>query len=396
MKGFAGLSELRGGWLMELVWATEGLVIAGRPYPNFPILLWDIMESCVPANDFFRHYLLRGAIGSAKSWPSTGRALYDFFSFLQGHELDWRDVDHGEAKSIVAAYRDYCLVECKLAPSTTRQRLLYVCKFYEYAQSQGWVSRLPFRYEERTVKRETGFLAHVNASDGKAMANDVMPRAHRILPKFLSMDEIRALLASVENPHHRMMIRFGLQTGLRREEIATFPLAYVFDPDKTGRRERNIRIHLDPHDGHGMLTKRSKARDIYISRRFLSDLSRYVVQIRGERGTLSQAKHKQLFLNQFGEPFANDGKGIERIIRNIGKKVGIKAHPHMLRHTYATHTLVALQRNRGDVEPLVFVQRQLGHSSIQTTMVYLHLINELADGAVLAYDEELNDNLGAA
>ncbi|MNJ32001.1 Tyrosine recombinase XerD [compost metagenome] len=280
-----------------------------------------------------------------------------------------------------------------MARSTTRQRLHYICKFYEYAQTQGWVIRLPFSYEERTVKRESGFLAHVDASGGKAMANDVMPRAHRTLPKFLSMDEIKALLGAAENPHHRMMILLGLQTGLRREEIATFPLAYIFDPDKTGRRERNIRICLDPLDGHGMLTKGSKARDIYVSRRFLSDLHRYVVQVRGERSSLSPAKCKPLFLNQLGEPFANDGKGIERIVRNIGKKVGIKVHPHKLRHTYATHTLVTLQRNRGDIEPLVFLQRQLGHSSIQTTMMYLHLINELADSAVLAYNDELNDSL---
>ena len=92
---------------MELVWATEDLVIAGRPYTGFPILLWDTMESCVPANDFLRYYLLRGAIGSTKSWPSTGRALYDFFSFLQAHDLDWRDVDRGEVKSTVAADRDF-------------------------------------------------------------------------------------------------------------------------------------------------------------------------------------------------------------------------------------------------------------------------------------------------
>ena len=59
-------------------------------------------------------------------------------------------------------------------------------------------------------------------------------------------------------------------------------------------------------------------------------------------------------------------------------------------------TLITLQRHRGDIDPLVFVQRQLGHSSIQTTMVYLHLINELADSAVLAYDDELNDNLEKA
>jgi len=39
---------------MELVWATEDLLMAGRPYPGFPILLWDTMESCVPVNDFIR------------------------------------------------------------------------------------------------------------------------------------------------------------------------------------------------------------------------------------------------------------------------------------------------------------------------------------------------------
>ncbi len=272
----------------------------------------------------------------------------------------------------------------------------YICKFYEYAQTQGWVSSLPFRYEERTVKREVGFLAHVDASGGKTMANDVMPRTHSVLPKFLCMDEIRALLQAAENPHHRMMLLFGLRTGLRREEIATFPLAYISDTDKNGRRERNILISLNPLDGHGMLTKGNMPRNIYLSRRFLSELHRYVVQVRGERSSLSPTKYKPLFLNQFGEPFANDGKGIERIVRNIGKKVGIKVHPHMLRHTYATHTLVSLQRHRGDIDPLVFVQRQLGHSSIQTMMVYLHLINELADSAVLAYDDELNDSLETA
>jgi len=143
-----------------------------------------------------------------------------------------------------------------------------------------------------------------------------------------------------------------------------------------------------------MRTKGSKPRDIYISRRFLADLHRYVVQVRGERASLSRTKHEPLFLNQFGEPYSDDGKRIARIVRDIGKRAGIKVHTHMLRHTYATHTLVTLQRNHGGVDPLVFVQRQLGHSSIQTTMVYLHLVNELADNAVLAYDDELNEGLG--
>ena len=376
---------------MELVRATKDFVIAGQPYPGFPILLWDSMESCVPANQFFRHYLLRGAIGSDRSWPSLGRALYDFFSFLQAHELDWRDVDRGEAKSLVAAYRDYCLVTCELKPKTTRQRLTYICKFYEFALKEHWVNRLPFTYEERTVRRETGYLAHIDASGGKALAKDVMPRSHKTLPKFLSMANIRSLLAAAENPHHRIMMRLALHTGLRREEIAAFPMAYIFDPDKPTRTERNLRIWLDPFDGSGMVTKGSKPREIYVSRQFMAELYRYATKVRGERASLSKTPQKALLLNQCGEPYGDDGKSLNRIISETGKRIGIKVHTHMLRHTYATQTLVSLQRKPASgLEPLVFVQRQLGHSSIQTTMVYLHLVNEMADEAVLAYDDELN------
>lgn len=54
---------------------------------------------------------------------------------------------------------------------------------------------------------------------------------------------------------------------------------------------------------------------------------------------------KALFLNQFGEPYAEDGKSLNRIINETGKRVGIRVHTHILRHTYATHTLVSLQRN---------------------------------------------------
>ncbi|UVM05748.1 tyrosine-type recombinase/integrase [Pseudomonas laurylsulfatiphila] len=381
---------------MELVWATKDFVIAGHSYPGFPILLMDTMESCVPANDFIRHYLLRGAMGSKKSWPSIGRALYDFFSFLNAHNLDWHDVDRGEEKALVAAYRDYSKDECGLRNSTIRQRLHYICRFYEYALKQGWVERLPFGYEERTVKRGTSYLAHVDGRGNKGLVNDVMPRKKKELPKFLTLAEAKQLIKGTTNPHHRMMIKLGLHTGLRREEIATFPLAYIYDPDKTSSRERNLRIHLDPNDGHGMLTKGNKARDIYVTRRFLSELHRYVIQTRGERSAISRSEQKPVFLNQFGEPFADDGKCIGRIIRNIGKTLNIKVHPHMLRHTYATHTLVTLQGNSSGIEPLVFLQRQLGHNSIQSTIIYTHLINELADDAVLAYDDELNDDVESA
>ncbi|MDD0841406.1 tyrosine-type recombinase/integrase [Pseudomonas sp. Gutcm_11s] len=377
---------------MVLIWADEDFKISGQPYPGFPILLLDSMESCSPANQFMRHYLLRGQVRSRRSWCSTGRALFDFFSFLQAHDLDWRDVDRGEAKSLVAAYRDYCLETCKLHLSTTRQRLYYVCKFYEFAREEGWVSRLPFTYEERKVKKTVGFLAHVDTSGGKTLANDVMPRRPKYLPKFLRMPEIKTLLAATENPHHRMLLRLALRTGLRQEELATLPLAYVFDPDKSGRTERNLSIRLDPFDGSGMMTKRSKPRTIRISRRFMADLYHYAMKVRGERASMSETPQKALLLNHVGQPYSLAGKSLNRIISDAGKRCGIKVHTHMLRHTYATQTLVGLQRNPAyGLDPLVFLQGQLGHESIETTMVYLHLVNEIADEAVLAYDDELNE-----
>jgi site-specific recombinase XerD len=42
------------------------------------------------------------------------------------------------------------------------------------------------------------------------MANDVTPRSHKALPKFLNMDQIKSLLTAAENPHYQIMIRLVL------------------------------------------------------------------------------------------------------------------------------------------------------------------------------------------
>lgn len=383
---------------MHLIWATSDFVIGGRPYPSFPILLHDSMESAVEVNQFLRHYLTRGVIGSERSWPNTGRAIYDYFGFLEAHGLSWWNVERGEEKSLVAAYRDYCFKEAKLARNTVRQRLYYVCEFYKYALKERWVERLPFNYEERQVRRNSkGFIAHVDASDNRQAVRNVMPRHHKTLPKFLSKDEVKALLSAITNPHHLMIQRFALQTGLRRDEITTFPLAYVFNPDARHGTARTVKVTLDPCDGTGIRTKGSKARDIAISRRFMAELYRYSVLQRGELASKSEKSPKALFLTQDGLPYASNGKNIEVMVRKNAIKAGIKSHPHMLRHTYATHTLVAAQRNPAafGINPLVYLQRQLGHAQISTTMIYLHLVNELVDAAVLAYDDELNDWVGS-
>lgn len=353
------------------------------------------MESCVEVNDFLRRYLLRGAISSRKSWEPAGRALYDFFSFLQAHELDWKDVERKEEKSLLAAYRDYSLRSINLKRTTVRQRVRYVCEFYSYALKQGWINALPFDYETRQFKGKRGFLAHLGKSGITKIVADVMPKVHSVLPQYLTVNQLKKLLESAENIHHHFIMKLALGSGLRKSELATFPRAYVFDPDLAGRTEKNIGIYLDPDDGHGIKTKGNKPRTIYISRKLMKDLNHYATYFRCERLIKYGSKNKALFLNKFGESFSHDGKSIDRIVREAGNKVGIKVWTHLLRHTYATLTLVALQNNKDQnrIEPLVFLQRQLGHSSIETTMIYLHLVNQLADEAVLSYSDEFGDIL---
>lgn len=348
------------------------------------------MESVAPANEFLRYYLIeRGRVGSSKSWKPNGQALYDYFAFLEAKNLDWKDVARGEELNLISAYRNYSLRTAALGLNTVRPRVALVCSFYDYALRQRWITSLPHSAETIRVSKADDLLAHVDASGGTTTTTDVMPKTRKDLPKFLLRNECLQLLQAISNPHHKMMTRFGLRTGLRREEICTFPEAYVFDPVHAGRTTKLIKIRIDPEDGHGMKTKGNKARDIYITPSLMADLWDYLVRTRGTRSSLSRSKHSPLFLNQDGQPFAADGKGFEVIVREAAKRAGLKASPHMLRHTYATHTLVALRKSRNGIEPLVFLMRQLGHESLKSTMVYTHLVDEEVETAVFEFDDEI-------
>ncbi len=85
----------------------------------------------------------------------------------------------------------------------------------------------------------------------------------------------------------------------------------------------------------------------------MAELYRYVTKLRGERASLGK-NQKALLLNHLGEPYGGNGKSLNRIIVETGERLGIEVHAHMLRHTYATHTLVNLQRNpQKGINPLV-------------------------------------------
>jgi site-specific recombinase XerD len=79
--------------------------------------------------------------------------MYDYFGFLQAHNLQWDDVQRGDNHDLISAYRDYSFDTGQLASNTVKQRLLYICEFYQYALKQNWIDTLPFEHEERSFHR---------------------------------------------------------------------------------------------------------------------------------------------------------------------------------------------------------------------------------------------------
>jgi integrase/recombinase XerD len=82
-----------------------------------------------------------------------------------------------------------------------------------------------------------------------------------------------------------------------------------------------------------------------------------------------QAEENRLFLDRLGKPLRRET--IWKMLRRYGQLAGIeeKIHPHLLRHSFATHLL------EGGAE-IRYVQEMLGHTSIATTQIYTHINKE--------------------
>ena len=84
---------------------------------------------------------------------------------------------------------------------------------------------------------------------------------------------------------------------------------------------------------------------------------------------MKNTTHASVFVNMRGAPLT--GRGVRYILTGIMQKTALhsKIHPHMLRHTFATH----LVNNGADLRT---VQEMLGHSSLSSTQIYTHVTTE--------------------
>ncbi|WP_323001364.1 tyrosine recombinase XerC [Denitromonas sp.] len=177
------------------------------------------------------------------------------------------------------------------------------------------------------------------------------PRAPRTLPKNLSPDAMVALLdAPADDPlevRDHAMFELLYSAGLRLAELLSL------DVDRG----------VDVAAGEVTVTgKRGKTRIVPIGRAALVALDAWLAV----RGGFAPAHEKALFVTRGGTRPSQAAvrSRLDRWARMHGD--GTHVHPHMLRHSFASHVL----QSSGDLRA---VQEMLGHASIRSTQVYTHL-----------------------
>ena len=166
-------------------------------------------------------------------------------------------------------------------------------------------------------------------------------KEHR-LPKYVTMMEVRKMIASITNQKHACVIKILYGCGLRLSELLHLKL---HDIDS----ERMV-IHIRNSKGN-------KDRVIMLSSSLLEDLRRYFKMYYPK---------VYLFEGQGGGMYS--AKSVQNVVKMAAKKAGIQKQvtPHVLRHSFATHLI----ENGTDIR---YIQKLLGHSSIKTTEIYTHV-----------------------
>ncbi len=375
---------------MRLVLADSGLVVQGRVYEGFPLLIGKDGHAVEPAQAFLWNELAaNGRAQSKLTWAKYGRDLYDYFAFLEANQLGWSEMPAAGTPGHLDRYRDWSKTEIGLQARTINARLRLVARFYEWAQREGLLDRLPFRTRAVRVRREPGFLGHVQSDAGSRMALRPGLAEHAAVPEFLTMDQVLACIKHLPNETHRLMFELMVRCGLRQVECRTFPMKYLCNPTKRAdlRNRKTIRVSLDPSE---MTLKYGRARSIDVPTDLMADLWWYVIRYRRRRVDQNPngAAETAVFVTERGRRYVDTA--LTEVFAALEKRVGFYVRPHMLRHTYATYTLWRLRRTDFAGDPLIYVRDRLGHSSVATTSIYLHMVNQIGAELVLQHEDEID------
>jgi integrase/recombinase XerC len=248
------------------------------------------------------------------------RDLAALTAYCDGERLGhWTQLDNFHIRTFAAReHRD------GLGPRSVQRRLSALRGFFNYLIREGIIKSNP--------------AAEIRA-----------PRAGKRLPKTLDVDQVASVLSRpASNPLARRdhaMLELLYSSGLRLAELAGLDVTDLDLADRTVR----------------VLGKGAKTRILPVGKQAIVALRAWLA----DRAAIARGG-AALFVGQGGERL-----GARAIQKRVGRwakaaGLGVPLHPHLLRHSFATHLLESSRDLRG-------VQELLGHADISTTQVYTHL-----------------------
>ncbi len=221
------------------------------------------------------------------------------------------------------------------------------------------LARTTIRIRMRSIRVFANFLERDRITEQSPMTGVEIPRVPITFPQVLSCRDIQRLLQAARSGtwygiRNHGMIGMLCDTGLRLSELVNLD---VSDMDLGGQ---SVRVR------HG---KGGKERRVYMGRTLTRAIRRWVDVHPFFDGC------EVLFCTRDGRRL--NKRNVARILERTATRAGLtdrRIHPHLLRHTFATHFI----KNGGDPFTL---QRLLGHSDIKTTMIYVNLAGaDLVEG----------------
>jgi site-specific recombinase XerD len=173
----------------------------------------------------------------------------------------------------------------------------------------------------------------------------IRPR-HR-LPSFLERPDVLSVLSKIKNPRHRLMISMLYGSGIRVGELVRLRIQDIDFPSLS------IRI---------VNAKQNKDRITVFSESLAEDLK---VLVQGRDGK------EYVFVTMSSKPYSR--RTVQNVFDKAVKASGIQKHAscHTLRHSFATSLL-------GNGIDIRAIRDLLGHQSVKTTMIYLHVTEKSA------------------
>ncbi len=272
--------------------------------------------------------------------------------------LDYLNLQRGFSKNTIESYKNDLLpfAQEMLKKNIKVESLIKkdIMSYIELRRKRGFSSRTQARFLS-ALRSFYKFLQFQKWLDSNPAEEVDTPKILKGLPRFLSYEEVEALLSSPDEStpngiRDKAMLELLYATGLRVSELINLKLNQIIKD-----------IPLIKVFGKG-----SKERLVPVTEKAMDYLEKYINEVRDKKNKYSI---DYLFLNNWGKPFTR--QRFFQIIKDYAKKAGIKKQisPHILRHSFATHLL----ENGADLKSL---QMLLGHSDISTTQIYTHITEE--------------------